>query len=75
MKKMKRREMLAGLGAGTLLSFGLIGRETKAAACIVRPFQGRIIIWDRNQGLRACALTPGYWISPPWGCYHECQLR
>jgi len=31
MKPMKRREMLAGLGAGTLLSLGLIDRETKAA--------------------------------------------
>ena len=31
MKTMKRRDMLAGLGAGTLLSLGLFNRETKAA--------------------------------------------
>jgi len=34
MQPIKRREMLAGLGAGSLLSFGLIGRETKAAGAL-----------------------------------------
>ncbi|MCL2119686.1 MAG: C-GCAxxG-C-C family protein [Planctomycetaceae bacterium] len=63
-QSIKRREMLTGLGAGTLLSFGLIGRETKAADDLA----AEIDFWKYAKTDPAKAADLAYEIYPDGGC-------
>ena len=58
--------MLAGLGAGTLLSFGLIGRETKGAD----NSPGEIDFWKYANIDPAKAAGLAYEIYPDGGCMY-----
>ncbi|MCL2306564.1 MAG: C-GCAxxG-C-C family protein [Planctomycetaceae bacterium] len=63
---MKRRELLAGLGAGTLLSLGLIDRETGAADVL----PGRIDLWQYAKIDPVKAADLAYEIYPNGACMY-----
>ena len=67
MQPVKRREMLAGLGAGTLLSFGLIGRETKAAGALADEMD----FWQYAKIDPAKAADLAYQIYPDGACMYS----
>ena len=67
MQPIKRREMLAGLGAGTLLSFGLFNQETKAAGDLF----GEIDFWKYAKIDPAKAADLAYQIYPDGACMYS----